>query len=195
MSKQPFLADDRIGIRRFHFDDVQPLFDAVRESVNELCTNMTWCHPDYSLEDSRYFIVKCDSDWEMGLNYNCVIINAGDGTLLGSVALNRLDRKNNLANVGYWVRRSHTGRSVATTALRLIASFGLKKLKLQRLEILVPVNNMASRRVAQKAGARFEGILRNRLTLRDGLCDAAIFSLIAQDLVSPKRRWAFAESP
>jgi hypothetical protein len=61
-----FLNDNPISTRRFRPDDTPFLFNAVRESINELCAFMTWCRPGYSLEDSRAFIARCDSDWEKG---------------------------------------------------------------------------------------------------------------------------------
>ena len=183
--KQTLLTDNWVGIRPFRPDDIPLLFDAVRESVNDLCAFMTWCRPDYSLEDSGSFIAKCDSDWEKGEQYNFAIVDMKDGTLLGSVGLNRIDRAHNFANIGYWVRRTRTRRGVATAATRLIARFGLKELGFHRLEILIPVNNMASQRIAQKAGAKFEGILRNRLILANKLHDAFLFSLTSGDLIPP----------
>jgi ribosomal-protein-serine acetyltransferase len=53
---------------------------------------------------------------------------------------------------------------------------------LNRIEILVPTENPASVRVAEKAGAKKEGILRNRLVLHDCPQDAVMYSLIAADL-------------
>jgi RimJ/RimL family protein N-acetyltransferase len=60
----------------------------------------------------------------------------------------------------------------------LLADFGFKELKLNRIETLVAVDNLASQRVAAKVGAVREGILRNRLLLRGKIHDAVMFSLI-----------------
>jgi RimJ/RimL family protein N-acetyltransferase len=49
---------------------------------------------------------------------------------------------------------------------------------LNRIEILVAVDNLASQRVAAKVGAVREGILRNRLLLHGKIHDAVMFSLI-----------------
>jgi RimJ/RimL family protein N-acetyltransferase len=187
MLKQPLLDDGLVGIRRFQSDDIPLLFNAVRESINELCAAMTWCRPDYALEDANRFVARCDSDWERGEQYNFAIVDAGSGTLLGSAGLNRVDRAHNFANLGYWVRCTQTRRGVATAATRLTARFGLKQLGFYRLEILVPSNNAASQRVAQKAGARHEGVLRNRLVLSGGLQDAILFSLVPGDLTPPSK--------
>jgi RimJ/RimL family protein N-acetyltransferase len=47
---------------------------------------------------------------------------------------------------------------------------------------VIDVDNQASQRVAQKAGATREGILRNRLISHTGIRDAVMFSLVPSDL-------------
>ncbi|MGO9642893.1 MAG: GNAT family N-acetyltransferase [Candidatus Acidiferrales bacterium] len=176
------MNDYPVSIRRFRPDDAPSLFNAVRESLDELCAFMTWCHPDYSLEDSRDFIARSVSDWEKGEQYNFAIIDLSDESLLGSIGLNRIDRVHMSANIGYWVRRSHTRHGVATAATRLIVGFGLKELGFHRLELLVSDHNVASRRVVEKVGAKSEGVLRKRLVLANRLHDAFVYSLVAADL-------------
>ena len=83
-----------------------------------------------------------------------------------------------VVNLGYWVRSSRVKHGIATAAALLLADFGFKELKLNRIEILAAVENHASQRVAAKAGAMREGILRNRLLLHGKIHDAVIFSLI-----------------
>lgn len=83
----------------------------------------------------------------------------------------------------YWVRTGHTKRGIATRAVRLLAQFGCETLALQRIEIVVPMGHTASIRVAEKAGAWREGILRNRVILHDVVHDAVMFSLVPHDFV------------
>jgi RimJ/RimL family protein N-acetyltransferase len=64
----------------------------------------------------------------------------------------------------------------------MVARFGFEYLGLVRVEIVAAVENMASLRAAEKAGAAREGVLRNRITVRDRICDAVMFSLIPEDL-------------
>jgi hypothetical protein len=71
---------------------------------------------------------------------------------------------------------------VATEAAILVAQFGFQELGLRRVEIVTGVENSASRRVAEKASAHFEGILRRRIKLGDRNIDAAMYSLIPEDL-------------
>ncbi len=65
-----------------------------------------------------------------------------------------------------------------------MAGFGLKELELNRLEFLVPASNFSSQRVAQKVGAKFEGMLRQRLMIAGEPHDAVMYSLVRDDLAA-----------
>jgi ribosomal-protein-serine acetyltransferase len=173
---------ERVSIRPFRLEDVPALFAAVRESVNELSVWMPWCHAAYSMEESAAFVRTRGEEWEKGDEFSFVIGDGDSGTLLGGVGLNFRNRMHNFANLGYWVRSRFVGRGVATAAVRLAAQFAFKEIGLQRVEIVAAVGNLASQRVAGKAGAQREGILRRRLLLRGQSLDAVMFSLVPADL-------------
>jgi RimJ/RimL family protein N-acetyltransferase len=150
--------------------------------VKELSLWMPWCGRNYSLQDCTTFVAGRGAAWEKGGEYDFVIYNPADGALLGGAGLNSVNREHRFANLGYWVRTSWTRRGVAPAAARLIARFGFEELKFVRLEIVAAVGNRPSQRVAEKAGAMREGILRNRLTLHEKQHDAVMYSLTSADL-------------
>ena len=98
------------------------------------------------------------------------------------VGINFINRVHQFANLGYWVRTSAAGRGVATRATKLAARFGFAELGLNRIEIVAAVDNIASQRVAERAGAVREGILRHRLSINGVPHNAVLFSLVAGDL-------------
>jgi len=59
---------------------------------------------------------------------------------------------------------------------------GLKKIGIQRREIIMSVQNSASKAVAEASGAQYEGRARNRLLLHGKCLDAFIYSIIPDDL-------------
>ena len=61
-----------------------------------------------------------------------------------------------------------------------IAEYGFRQLKLTRLEIVAPEQNAPSRRVAEKVGADFECIARNRVMVHGKPQPAAIYSLVPE---------------
>ena len=182
MKKELQLANEAILLRPNRQNDIDRLYEAVRESIAEVSLWMAWCHPDYSPEESRDWVESRADAWEHGTEYDFVITDSSDGLFLGGCGLNKIDLDHRRANLGYWVRSGRTRRGVATMATRLLARFGFEQLGLNRIEIVTAVGNQASRRVAEKAGATQEGILRNRFIVRDNIYDAVMFSLIPGDL-------------
>jgi RimJ/RimL family protein N-acetyltransferase len=174
-----------VGIRRFQPDDAAALYAAARESIKELCGWMSWCDPGYSYEDASAFIEKCPTQWDQGVRYSFAIYSQEGWDLLGSVGLSAVNPTHQFANLGYWVRTGQTGKGVGTAAARLAARFAFEKLGLNRLEIIIPMGNRASIRVAEKLGAHFEGILRRRYMLRGKPCDALGYSLLASEYRRP----------
>ncbi|OFS27112.1 hypothetical protein HMPREF3162_02765 [Brevibacterium sp. HMSC07C04] len=72
-----------------------------------------------------------------------------------------------------WAR----GQGFMTAAVRLVTDFAFAR-GAQRVEICVHPDNAASRRVAEKAGFRFEGMRRNGEILRGEVRDLAVYSTI-----------------
>lgn len=179
------LSNGTITLRPYRAEDADSLYEAAVESRAELSPWMPWCHPDYRIEESRTFVEERPEKWEQGLAYDFAISDSASGLYLGGCGLSDIQRSkydNGLANLGYWVRTSRTKKGVATAATRLLAGFAFDVLKLSRVEIVIAVENKASQRVAEKAGATREGVLRNRLSIHGEPVDAVMFSLIPQDM-------------
>lgn len=176
LTEGPFL------IRPFREADAGLLYEAVRESVSQVSPWLPWCHQNYSIEESREFIGSRELASQGGEWYSFGIFEKQDGTLLGGVGINFINRVHQMANLGYWVRTSATGRGIATMATRLAARFGFEELGLHRIEIVAAVGNVPSQRVAEKAGATREGVLRKRLLIHGESLDAVLFSLVPEDL-------------
>ncbi len=171
-----------VTIRPFHPNDIRPFFQAAQESIGEVGVWLPWCHPEYSLSDSEGWVLSRDAAWIDQSEFSFVVLERESGHIVGGVGLNGVDRSNaHVMNLGYWTRSASTGRGYATEAARLAVEFGFAELELQRIEILVAVDNRASIRVAEHLGGVREGILRNRLKLGATLHDAVMFSLLPTD--------------
>jgi RimJ/RimL family protein N-acetyltransferase len=175
------LCDEHIGLRQFTAEDAPVLFNAIGESMAQLSAWMVWAHLQYSLEDTQAFILKCGSGWEKGEQYSFAVVDVQDGQFLGSVGLSAVNRAHGFANLGYWVRTGKTRHGVATSATRMAARFSFQRLGLNRVELLVPTANGGSQRVAEKAGAKREGLLRKRLQLNGIAHDALVYSFVPED--------------
>jgi RimJ/RimL family protein N-acetyltransferase len=136
---------------------------------------MPWCHPEYSIMESRSWLDVQVPAFEAGTAFEFAIVSTR-GHYLGGCGLNQIDKANNRANLGYWVRSTAARRGAATAAVRSIRKWAFENTNLVRLEIVVATGNAASHRVAEKAGAVREGVLRRRLLLHGVAHDATMFS-------------------
>ncbi|HEU5236837.1 MAG TPA: GNAT family protein [Pyrinomonadaceae bacterium] len=179
------LTDESILLRSYREDDAEKLYEAVRESIPEVSRWLSWCHENYSIAESRDFIALRNASSQGDEWYSFAVFEKSTNVFVGGVGLNFINRVHQFANLGYWVRTSATGRGFATRATRMAAQFGFEQLGLHRIEIVAAVDNLASQRVAEKAGARHEGLARKRLLIGGLAQDAMIYSLVSEDLGLP----------
>lgn len=168
-----------VQVRLVPYEDrhVDPVFQAVRESIPEVSRWMWWCHSGYSLAESKTWVETSAESFRMKTSFEFVV-ESHDGQVLGCCGLNALDLVNQRCNLGYWTRTSAANRGVATEAVSALVDWAFRETKLVRLEIIAAVDNSASRRVAEKSNAYAEGILRSRLLVHGQFHDAAIYSII-----------------
>lgn len=172
----PQLRDAEFTVRPYTVDDAPALHAVVHASLDSLSASLPWCHPGYALADAQSWIAWCLLAWQERREFPFAIV-AADGTILGGIGLNRLNPDDRSANLGYWLGDAHRGRGIVTRAARLVADFGFRELGLARLEIVTLLENTASQRVAQRLGARCEGIGHDRIMLHGQPHDALVFSL------------------
>jgi len=175
-------SNGQIILRPPVMEDGSNIYEAVKVSKADLIPWMDWCRQDYSIEVSFEWLRILPTAWDQGKNYQFAIIDKESDQFLGSCGINHINQYYLIANLGYWIRSDRKGEGIATEATKLVAQFGFQQLGLRRIEIVTGEENWASRRVAEKAGATFEGILRKRLKLGDRNIDAAMYSLILEDM-------------
>ena len=111
-------------------------------------------------------------------------VDPGDGTLLASVGA-RLVPEEQWGEIGYFCVAEARGRGLTAEAVAAVTSYLLRERGVERLEWRADVANSASRRVAEKCGYSFEGVLRRGLHVRDGRVDCWVGARLADDPDEP----------
>jgi RimJ/RimL family protein N-acetyltransferase len=112
---------------------------------------------------------KVLADWSDGDHATFSVLDADSGRLLGNVSLHKVDLEQSVAEMGYRVGPWARGRGVGTAAVRVVTDWAFARLGLHRVQLFHAVANVASCRVAIKAGYRNEGTLRSAAVYGDGL--------------------------
>ncbi len=135
---------------------------------------------DRPLDGGSLAVHRSDALWFVREYPNALaIVDSGTGEFLGTVGWRWLDRN---VQVGYWVKREARGRGVATRALRLLAGWAFAELGADRVQLITEPQNVASQRVAEKAGFTRDATLRSYFELKGVRRDAVMFSLLPGDL-------------
>jgi ribosomal-protein-alanine N-acetyltransferase len=86
------------------------------------------------------------------------------------------------AVLGYWVSPEVAGRGVMPTAVALVTDYLMDQVGLHRVEINIRPENLASLRVIQKLGFRYEGLKQRYIHINGGWRDHYVFALTKEEL-------------
>jgi RimJ/RimL family protein N-acetyltransferase len=104
-----------------------------------------------------------------------------DDRVVGAISLFKTSWGAGTTEVGYGVHPLYRGRGFAPEAVRGLVDWVFATTELRRIDLTANLDNLASLRVAQKAGFTWEGVLRDAAMEDDGPHDLVIFGLLRGD--------------
>jgi RimJ/RimL family protein N-acetyltransferase len=149
------LTDSEVSIRPFTLGDVVAVTAACQDPEISRWT-ATIPFP-YSEEDARGWIASHDELWASGEAADFAAVRATNGEFVGAVGLRPIDWRRRIAQAGYWVAAWARRQGIATRALVLVTEWVFNEVGLVAIELVTQVGNVASERVAQKAGFQILG--------------------------------------
>ena len=167
------LTDGVVTLRRWTEDDIDYIYRTCQDPGIQRWTVVP---SPYTEQDARDYVAHLSvSD-----DHVSMAVCRVSGAPVGSVGITVSDDLG-VGSIGYWVDPAARGTGVAAAATRLLADWALDELELPRVEIYADDSNGPSRRVAEKAGFKFEGILRSYRDIKGARINAAMYSLIPED--------------
>jgi RimJ/RimL family protein N-acetyltransferase len=166
-----------IVLRPWRIEDVPAVTAACQDP--EIARWLAFVPEPYTEADARFYVQDCIDAPDERKPF--AITEAETGAVIGSIDM----RINRMAtgHIGYWLTAEARGRGLTTAALRALSRWAIDELRLGRVELVTDPDNIASQRVAEKAGFTREGILRSILVNRDGSRrDGVMFSLLPGEL-------------
>jgi RimJ/RimL family protein N-acetyltransferase len=117
-----------------------------------------------------------------GTGVHLMMLDRAADRIVGSIGLFHADWEVRAVEIGHGVRADERGKEYASEALAAVARWALTEGGIQRAWLTANTDNVASVRVAEKAGFRREGTLRRAGLEEDGLHDQAVFSLLNDEI-------------
>lgn len=114
------------------------------------------------------------------------ILDADTAAFLGTAVAPRIETHAQTVELGYIVVRQARCRRVATAALRQLSDWAFRNVGALRLELLITVDNAASKRVAARCGYVREGVMRSFFWKEGRRDNVELWSRLAADLPAPR---------
>jgi len=101
--------------------------------------------------------------------------------LIGCIRLNKIDKKTQIASIGYELGQAHWGQGLMSEALAVVAAHCLEELGMVRLEAWTLADNPASGHVLEKCGFEHEGTQRQKFVKGGRRFDMCLFTCLRTD--------------
>ncbi len=175
------LSDGVVSLREWDQADAPAVAAACAE--DEIAWWMHLIPQPYTENDAHDYIASVEAAWRDGTGGTFAVLDE-HGEIAGSIGMRVIDPLNDVVEVGYWAAAPARGRGLTTRALRLICAWLFDVVGAQRIQLRADVLNIASQRVAQKAGFVREGTLRSSAfnERQARRIDYAVYSLLPGEL-------------
>ncbi len=148
------IETQRLLLRRPVPSDAQAAFDGWCQDA-EVTRFLGW-PPHTAVSESEAYVKKTMAAWEDGAGYRDWVMER-DGEVLGMIGT-RVEAHR--VEIGYVLGRAHWGQGVVTEATQAVIHAAFADPKIERVLALCDAANGGSARVMEKAGMRYEGLMR-----------------------------------
>ncbi|WP_155369900.1 GNAT family N-acetyltransferase [Catellatospora vulcania] len=168
--------------------DVRPLVGADADPVTEIFADkqtQRWLPfpKEFGQIDGRSWCTEMAGERrDSGAGDHYGIVRREDQRLVGCLWTKRTDWVGRVTEISYAVSADTRGLGMAPEAVDALTLALVLEHGFQRIELRVAPGNTASRRVAEKAGFTYEGLLRNAGYVHSGRVDLEVWSIVAADL-------------
>lgn len=178
------IETERLILREWTPEDASAMFEYAK---SPLVGPAAGWKPHRTIEDTTEYLrfaIEQDETWAVTLK--------PDGQPIGSVGLHATG-VDTVRELGYVLHPEFWGKGIITEASRAVIDFGFGELGLDAIRITHKAANRRSKRVIQKCGFRYDGILRADAKDIDGnLIDRCAYSMTRAEWEAGPRESRFS---
>ena len=181
-SEVPTLTYGTLTLRPSRESDIESIYQACQDP---LISHFTTVPANYTLEHAQSFVRQLDPEGLQSKREIRFIIENNQGAtpaLAGVISFHSPNFNNKVAEIGYWIAKEYRGKSIGTTAVKVLTNFGFETMGWNRIEAMIDHDNEASKKVVTRAGYEHEGLLRQRVIRANGdVIDMELFAVLQKN--------------
>lgn len=181
-----FIELNRVCIREFVWSDLNDLYEICKNP--NVGPNAGW-KEHKSIQETRTILNKFIKEKE-----TFAIVDKANNKCIGSIGVYKdYKRENpNCRMIGYVLNELYWGKGIMSETLKGLIDFIFKNTNIMLLSIYHFPFNLKSKRVIEKCGFKYEGVLKNATLLFDGLVyDDVCYSLSKKEYIDEQEKILF----
>lgn len=148
---------ERTQLRPIKENDSEFAFENWTQEL-DIAMFMTW-KPHKKIHETDLFISSCIDGWENN-NYTWVIETRDSKEIIGSFSARKDEHK---VDIGYLLLKEYWGNGYMSEVIRAFIKEAFKLKNIKRIYAVCDKDNIASKRVMEKSGMTYEGLLKSWL--------------------------------
>lgn len=173
------IETDRLVLRQFHKCDE---FSVWKNWASDPEVQSLYSEPVYTtLEEVQVLLEKYINAYENDGYYRWAIINKSSSECIGQIAIFSTSSVNHSGEIEYCIGREFQNTGYATEATIAVISYGFTQVGLHRIQICHKENNTPSKRVIEKCGLKFEGVLRDYFYMNGSYVNRHYYSILSSE--------------
>lgn len=175
----PQLETERLILREMTPDDVEFFF---RHFTNDKIIEGSCFPGPKSLEAAREELERyCIKPFKKQTGIRWGIAIKGNDVLIGTCGFYDWNKTAYRAEIGYDLDPAFWRHGLMTETLLIVIKFGFEKMKLNRIQAIIDLENTRSIRLVQRLGFKKEGVLRQNSYFNGRFRDELCFSLLKHE--------------
>lgn len=139
-----------------------------------------------SLESARHMLNILFKRHQEQSMLSWAILLKENQRLIGRFQIEEWSDENHRAAVGYLLGKQYWGKGYASEALRAVIASLFEQTTVNRIDTFAWAENVASTRVMEKAGMRFEGLARQKRFAKGAFRDVKSYAILREDFLDEK---------
>lgn len=139
-----------------------------------------------SIQDTKLFLQYTINNYKNNQLSNWGIVHKAEQKFIGTAGFIDWNVEHAKAEIGYTLSRKYWGKGYMTEVVNAIIYFGFRTMMLNRIEARCVIENIASARVMEKVGMKYEGILRGCMFMKGKYRDLKIYSILKEEFSGKK---------
>lgn len=168
----------RLILRRLELADAEMMFNNWT-SDDKVTYFLRW-DAHKTIDDTKKMIQQWVNDYQYDSTYYWGMY-LKDGTMIGSIGITITSEYDLKGELGYKLGSRWWNQGYSSEAAKAVIDYMFRNTDIERIASYSSVENLSSRKVMEKAGMSYEGLLRHYYKTREGFHDCTLYGIIRNE--------------